>query len=326
MSALSGYVSGFDIPVQYAPFVPLSAMYPYDIKTTLEGKLFQYNEGYSFVHHPIFTNIKDVKAGKDTLFQMTTTRSLADILTDEQYINSTELIVFTGLKASNGLYITNIGNSLFATATSVEANEFFRIEKNTDNTFSIYQGALVFTVDRNNPWNITLQPQLINDLYTTQKFKITDSGNGVTFQTSYEAPWWGTRNIPPQYIERFISFSPVNSQVRAIGMVKDDDYGTNHNYVFESTSNIGTFTIGYDGILKWVRYYNELADKSNNNSVEIKEVINNILHNYLVDTPYKTKLTADIVEDLLKVGTMKVNLMNLKNVMTPEYEYSLKVT
>jgi hypothetical protein len=327
MSTLSAYISGFDIPVQVAPFVPLSAVYPYDIKTTFSPKLYQYAEGYSFFHHPIFTDIKDVKAGHDSLFELTTARSLHDILTDVRYIESTELIIFTGLRAANGKYITNIDNHLYASASSVGPNEFFRIEKQHGNIFKIYQGKLLFTVDREDPWDITLEPEIVNDLYQTQKLSIFEAASsGFTIQTMFQSYWWDIKPTPPQYLQRFITFSPAPlGTVRATGMADATNYTAFHNYVFESTNDIGVFAIGYDGLIKWVKYYNEIGDKLNNKNANIKEIIDNVKQNYLIDCPYKTQSKIDLITDNLKVGTFNINLMGLKNVMTPEYEYDIKV-
>ena len=93
-----------------------------------------------------------------------------------------------------------------------------------------------------------------------------------------------------------------------------------NDYLFD----IDNFAVFYapNGLVTdhvWVHYYNEFNDKKHNLDVELNEqkCISGVFINHLFDLPYNTKIN-------INNKSMAVNLANLKNVMTGEYEYRLK--
>ena len=312
------------IPISSANVYSLSATYTYDDKIDLKPTLFQYDNGYSFFHHPIFNGTKDVKFANDSFFAITSAMMLENILSDTVYIDPTDLVIFTALQASNGKYITNIDNKLYATADSIGSNEFFRITRSLDGTFTISQNNLYATViTDNNIFNIVLQEKLVPDTYNVQKFMFyaDESQDTFTIKTQFTMADW-----PPSYfttIDRFLSYYDGDGSniIKSIGMIVDaSHYVDENNYKFLVTNDLNMFAIGFDGKVKWVKYYNELLYKFFNKTVDVKEVITDIENNFLVEYPYKTRISLN--EN--KTGNMKLNLLGLKNVMTPEYNYGVK--
>jgi hypothetical protein len=313
------------VPISSAPWIPLSAAYPYDDTISFQPELYQFDAGYSLFHHPVMVDTKDVKAGSDTLFHLTTTQSFADIMDDSSNADGKELVIFTALQAANGKYLTTSDDILYATSDTIGPNEFFKLVKNVDSTFSIFQGGRSVTVNRNSPWELSIQDTISVDEFNTQQFNLYYSNDNITIRTNYEAAWWTTNPIEPQYIQRFWSFSSSLSTVNAIGMLSDDDYNPTNPYVFTPSTDVGLFTLGYEGLIKWVRYYAELDAKHYNETVDIEAIIDDILQNYLIDLPYKSQVELSNYSDIVKAGKMNVNIAGLKNVLTPDYEVMRKI-
>lgn len=304
-------------------YAPLSATYRYDDNVSFQPQHYQYSDGYSFFHHNILDGVKDIAYANNSFFGITSASELRNYLSDVKYINPTELVLFTAIKASNGKYITNIDNTLYATATSVGDKEYFRVSyDSTTTTWSIIQNNLYATIiPTNNENKIILQEKIDNDQYNLQKFVFYSGGTNDSFTIKtnfYVSDWMPHFNKP---VERFLSYSSDNT-IRAIGMVADDDYNTSHNYVFTTDIDLQRFALGYDGKVVWVRYYNEIFNKFFNKTVDIKEVIENIPINYFIDSAYKKDVQLDNTSDNCKVGSIALNIHGLKNIMTPEYNYS----
>lgn len=320
--------------ISAAPYIALSASYRYDSKIDLQPTLFQYDEGYSFFHHPVFLGTKDVHFSNESFFTISSATSLASIINDTVYIDPTELVLFTGIRASNGKYVSNVNNTLYAIATSIGDSEFFRVIRNSNGTYSISQNNLYATViTDDNDLRVNMESKLEYDINNIQNFMIYsgDNSNTFTIKTRYTMSTWAPYFTKP--VERFWSFYDSNgtNMIKTIGLIKDDDYVYENDYRFTASvntqtnaGNLQTFAIGYNGNIIWVKYYNDLYNKFFNKSVDVKDYIENVKMNYLVEYPYKTKIDITNYDALLKTGEIKVNMINLKNIMTPEYNYNVK--
>jgi hypothetical protein len=313
--------------VSAAALIPLSASYGYDDKMLLNPTLYQYSDGYAFFHHPIFTGTKDIKFANDSFFAITSSTLLQTFIDDTTYINPLELVWFSAVRASNGKYISNVNNRLYATATTIGSAEFFRVVGNSDGTTSISQNDLYATViTDDNSFEIHMLPEIIADTTNIQKFvfNTNETNDTFTIKTLFTMSNWLPFFTKP--VERFLSYYDGDSSniIKAIGMVADDDYVDENNYVFSASMDLQTFAIGFDGKVIWVRYYNNTLNKYFNKTVDIKDVINNVEQNYLVEYPYKTKIDVTNFQELLKTGRIKLNIANLKNILTPEYELAVK--
>ena len=91
-----------------------------------------------------------------------------------------------------------------------------------------------------------------------------------------------------------------------------------NNYLFKAgylEDNDRFFMIGYDGKIRWVKYYNEFFDKFFNTDVTPDKIIEDVKPSIIYECPYKTLMDKD---------GMKMNFSELKNVMTPGYSYTTR--
>jgi len=312
------------LPISATKMIPLSAEYRYDENITFGATQNEYMEGYNFIKHPIFHGGKDVAFARDSFFGITSANLLSSLLTDEISIDPLSLVFYTSFKASNNLYITNINNELFATATEVTSSEFFRVTRNVDGTCGISQNNLYATIiTENNNFSITMMPKLESDPYNLQKFIFYTAGSNqiYTIKTLFYIPEWSPYITKP--IERFLSYEDKDNsnRIKSIGMVPNGNYTPENRYEFLTNYNWeNSVIIGYNGNVIWVKYYNDITQKFYNRTTDIEDIINNVRNNYLVEYPYKTQID-NITPDS---GRMKVNLITLKNIMTPEYRYAVK--
>jgi hypothetical protein len=311
------------LPISATSFIPLSAGYRYDENITFLPERFEYDDGYKFIQQPIFNGTKDVKFANESFFSITSASVLDALISDLTFIQPTELVFYTSLKASNMLYVTTNNNNLYATETTVTSSEFYRISRNTDGTCAISQNNLYATViTENNDFSLTMSAKLSSDPYNLQKFIFYTAGNDdvYTIKTCFYIPEWSPWITKP--IERFVSFYDTDNtnKVKTIGMIANESYFPENNYKFYTTLNFNAFAIGYDAKVVWVKYFNEVLSKFFNNTTDISEIITAIRNNYLIEYPYKTE-----VDNITQTsGRMNINLMTLKNIMTPEYQYMVK--
>ena len=312
-------MSYIETPISAANVFSLSASYAYDDKLNFNPTLYKYDNGYSLFEQPIFNGTKDVKFANDSFFAITSSMPMESIMSDVKWIDPTELVIYTAFKLVNGKYVTNIGDKLYGTGTSIGPAEFFRVSKNTNGTYSISQNNLYATVVTDN-FDIELQEKISPDTNNVQSFTFytANTQDTYTIKASFKIPAWSAK-FP--VLERFLSYYDADSTniIKAIGMIQDKNYVDENNYKLttEGGSDTNIFAIGYDGTIKWVKYYNELLSKFFNKTVDIKEVVSDVKNNYLVEYPYKTKI--DVNNN--GTGSIKLNLLGLKNVMTPEYTY-----
>jgi len=115
------------LPISATSFIPLSAGYRYDENITFLPERFEYDDGYKFIQQPIFNGTKDVKFANESFFSITSASVLDALISDLTFIQPTELVFYTSLKASNMLYVTTNNNNLYATETTVTYRLFCEI-------------------------------------------------------------------------------------------------------------------------------------------------------------------------------------------------------
>jgi len=300
------------ISVSAGNVISLSAMYPYDTKLDLLYNIHAFDDGYTFLHNPILDGAKDVKFGKDTLFYISSASEFINYMLDvSRTINILDLAFFTTFQLDNGTYLLNTNNTLYvsADASPLDDIKFFNIVRNIDGTISLFQNGLYVTVSRTAPYNLTLESQYSPDEYNQQKFNFYLVGKHLLISTVFTNP----TIYGPTIIQRFVSDSPLTHNARAVGLISDDDYSGSNDYMFNVTFYASAFNTGFNSSINWVKYFNDFNNKQHNKDVNIDRSINDISQNYLISLPYKTKITGN---------TSEVNINNLKNIETPEYEFA----
>lgn len=90
-----------------------------------------------------------------------------------------------------------------------------------------------------------------------------------------------------------------------------------NNYLFEAgylaDDNDRYIMIGYDGKIRWVKYFNEFYDKFFNSDVTPDKIIEDVKPSIVHECPYKAAMDEN---------GFKLNFVELKNVMTPGYDYT----
>jgi hypothetical protein len=104
-------------------------------------------------------------------------------------------------------------------------------------------------------------PDAVNDFFGWSE---PNGGRSVAVPSTY----FKDDRLTNNYIERFRSYSKINNQMRAIGVIRDDDYITDNPYGIRFDSSIIGFDVnGLTSEQIRVRYYNLLNDKRNNKNV-----------------------------------------------------------
>ena len=318
------------IPVSASSWVPISAIYAHDKNITIKNSRVQWADGYSAFGHDAFETDVDFSINRDTIFYLPSAKTLFTFL-QETSLPDIHLgaYVTISINASSYFsgdrqYVTSLNNDLYLTPLSSD-NSFFRVELDTDGSFSLYQGpGLYVTVDNKKPFGLTLQSKLAESEKDRQRFNWYEKQNQIYITTKTVNP--ATEGAPIE--EHFWSYSkagPEKGKMRAIGMLPFNDYTAQGNYykndyLFDVTGFVVVYTpTGLVTEHTWVRYYNEFLENIHNKDAEIfdQKSVSAVFINHLFDLPYNTKI--DITNK-----TMAINLANLKNVMTGEYEYRIK--
>lgn len=296
--------------------IPLSATTD---KLDLHPELYNYKDGYKLYKHNIFNKLNDLNYGSKSLFNITKSLELGNFINDSYSIKNSNLVFFTTLRMSNGNYIRRHldDDILYADWRKAEDLTFFRITKESDGYYTISQDNKYATVIRErNSFTIQLQDRKDIDVYNTQKFTIKtyDTQGNITIRSMFKmGTLWPT--MQNTIIERYWSFYDYNNGtvIKANGLIKNDDYVDENNYVIEVDFNLGIFVIGFEGNTRWVKYHNDFFEKFFNKSTNIESFIEHVELNYLIDIPYNNNI--DIVNN-----SIDINIMNLKNTVTTEYE------
>ena len=120
---------------------------------------------------------------------------------------------------------------------------------------------------------------------------------------------------------------PFINMVKTNGNIHNTKYNSvdtlsrvGNNYLFKATffdDNDRYFMIGYDGKIRWVKYYNEFFNKFFNSDVTPDKIIEDVKPSVIYECPYKAVMNRE---------SMKLNFAELKDVMTPGYTYTTKET
>jgi hypothetical protein len=292
-----------------AQWFPLSATYEYDENLSLTPEHIVWQDGYNTFNHKIFEKSKDCEINRFTSLYLSQSGSFFDFFT-ELSKGPKNLGCYVILQI-DGLYITVINDELIVNETPNDS--YFRLYLNNDNTISIRYNEQYFTV---NPY--TLQIELIESVDDDKryKFKYNIIDNSIVLIAQFENPL----EYGPDNIERFVSYNSNNKKIMANGIIGDDDYILNNNYVITITGFEPFYII--DGLNRdqtWVRYYNDLYNKQENNTTLPNEStsVSGVKINTLIDNSYFEKINIDN-------QNMKINVANLKNIYTPEYDITIK--
>jgi hypothetical protein len=319
-------------PISASTWIALSANYPYANNVEMINDHICWIDGYNTFKINSFDGCVDVAANRSTIMYLPTSKGLFDFIVDTGLDNvcvGSYCILSIQLGSwfdCERRFMTAVGNdpgTILQVTPLSSSNSFFRFIVNDDGTFSMMQGqGLYVTVSEKTPFDLTMETILSEDDDYRQKFKWYYNNNKIYITTKTD----NQAKVGPEYEERFWSFyttGPYRSNMCACGMRVCNDYHYYSNYYDNPyLFDIEGFDIAYlpKGLVTdhtWVSYYNQFKDKQNNKNTEINNSISGVCLNHLFDLPYHTKINTDN-------NAMSFNFINLKNIMTGEYEYRVK--
>ena len=132
----------------------------------------------------------------------------------------------------------------------------------------------------------------------------------------HQGPWNANHFTPFADRETYCSVDHTRSYYNKNGSM-DTLERIGNNYLFEAgylaDGNDRYIMIGYDGKVRWVKYFNEFYDKFFNSDVTPDKIIEDVKPSIVHECPYKA---------VMDENGFKLNFVELKNVMTPGYAYT----
>lgn len=226
-----------------------------------------------------------------------------------------------------------------------------------DKGYVISQGLKFATVKMfMNRFNLELHDLILGDSAGIQHFGVYQipGTNRITMYSLMKDPWRAKiKTLDDTVVNSGLAYDTVNrdvhrfvsiydaastdvypkgiyegenqAMVKIIGNIYNDRHKNidtlkriGNNYLFKvefpDTNGDRYIMIGYDGKVRWVKYFNEFYDKFFNADVTPDKIIESIKPSVLFESPYKTSVNGDEIE---------MNFVELKNVMTPGYEYGV---
>ena len=298
-------------PLSTVNLIPLEALYQHDDNIVIKSTLAKWNDGYTTYIHPVFESNIDYSLNNNSLFYLTSSKSLFNFLTENPH--NTVLLGDYVVLNINSKYVSNVGNELYLTGVSSN-DSYFKIIANDDSTYSFLNGTgLYVTVDNQEPFNLNLEAKRTTDELHHQKFKIETQDNQM-YITASIINESGVGNSIEERFWSYTKYGPEANRMRANGTYENNDY----------LFNVTSFDVNFkpNGLTRdhtWVKYYNELENTENNRNVIINEneSLSAIKVHHLVDLPYNSNIN-------ISNGTMDVNFANMKTIQTSNYEYRRK--
>jgi hypothetical protein len=292
-------------PISSNPLVALSATYPYDDIFDLKPVYHSSPDtGFYGIENPLLTNIKDVKIINNSLFFLTSAVSLGGVIEDElEDVDVTDMVVYSSiLSDTSGTYFSTDGDYVIGNEIDYADRDMLRFDKISGSSYNIIAAnGKYWTTELLTPWNVTLEDKIETDTDLQQSFTITFSipyPNKVTIKTMVAAALASGSN-------GLLTMDFITGQAK---------FDVNYSVLY-TLNEFSAFERGYSPDSAYVTYHNSIGSPANNRGLVHNDVIRNTTQNLLVDTPFKTAIDKT-------AGTIDVNIANLKNIQTPEYEYA----
>lgn len=311
--------------------IPLKSVYRYDDHVTITSEYKEFENDLKLYVQPLYTNLSDSKFSNKSYFALTPMTTLTGFMTDSEDLNPLDLVIYTTIQIE-----TDTPKSLEVSSDYIygvsDSSDLFKIIKRVDGYYNISKDGKYLTVDYTKDGYTAKFLEQSSDTDTdSQVFDIQKVEDGYYTIISKFADI--TTGDP---INRGLSMyngsqeafttdgASLSGMIMANGCYSDGSvnlygYSFNNPYKFKFNENTDNLVIGFDGKIKWVKYHSNIYDKLFNKDVTIKDFIDTITPNILVEYPYNSQIEING-----SVGTVGVNMITLKNVMTPSYSYTIK--
>lgn len=203
-------------------------------------------EGYSLMHHDLFKNAKDTSLTNYSKLDITDKIGMK-ASTQRRYMDQSDLVIYTMLKAHNGKYLRVIGDRIYAEGKTKEedpeveydSSYLFKLMKKYDEVhddwyFEIMNGDLYF---RTNPFNYTveLKDREIGDKGDLFQYRINRYNNGdddnrkLLIYSYMDQPWGADFDYPITEDGQYVKYSTQQfGKTFAYKCVENDKDRTEH--------------------------------------------------------------------------------------------------
>lgn len=309
--------------------IPLKSVYRFDASIDIVSEYKEFDNALKLYVQPLYTNVTDSKFANKSYFALTPPTALTSFMSDTRTIDPLNLVTYTTIDI-----MTDTVKSLEMTSDYLYASsnsDLFKLIKRTDGAFHISKDDKYLTVVETPNGHMTkfielssdetLKNQLydiekVEDGYYTIKSEALSEYDGEPINR-YLSVYNGTLPISAE------GGIPLADMIMANGCFSSSsnplEYVSDNPYKFRFNQNVENIALGFNGKIKWVKYYSAIFDKLFNKDVTIKDFIDTVTPNILVEYPINSQIEING-----SVGTVGVNLVTLKNVMTPSYNYTIK--
>jgi len=275
---------------------PIELKYQYHRDEELQASINTYQEGYSFYEVDGLDGFQDVAINKNSCFVLTPTVELNSIFTPTTKIDLGKLpgsiqlqprdsfIYYISYRELNNTFNQSLSASTFYVAPIENTNE---VELFVNNKYVQVNAAYPYVVYLNEK---TLDPE---EIYR-QRFEIIYQNNLITFKTKTDTGY------------RYLALNNDNT-LRAVGLILNDT--PINDYVFKCIPvTTSTINRGFNPTNNWVTYFFDIESEVDNKTVTVNKNLTDNKTNLLLDFP---------LEQAAELGTVNVNIANLKTAVTP---------
>jgi len=315
------------VTVALSSLSPIALNYGLDVNLNLKGRTIYFKNGLSLYDSDIMTDYVDAIFNKDNLLVLTSDikfHTVVDVLSDEvldlsTYVGSTTIGISgsdlfwsldQGVLGTRDDMLLQTQDSFFirpsqTTGTNISATNvgdapiyYVNFENNLITISDVFDQFL--TIDLST-FAVSFSAEIIPDTDNAQHFGYILDGLNIVLMTASSA-------LEPN--QRTIFFDTTTGVLTAgPGVSVLNPITANHTFILNSFYQSGVNSISATQA-NWVVY--DRLDESV--GINTQKSIYNTQHNLLVSTPFKS-LTDSVLD---------VNINNLKNYQTPEYEYLLE--
>ena len=275
---------------------PIELKYQYHRDEELQASINTYQEGYSFYEVDGLDGFQDVAINKNSCFVLTPTVELNSIFTPTTKIDLGKLpgsillqprdsfIYYISYREINNTFNQSLSASTFYVAPIENTNE---VELFVNNKYVQVNAVYPYVVYLNEK---TLDPE---EIYR-QRFEIIYQNNLITFKTKTDSGY------------RYLALNNDNT-LRAVGLILNDT--PINDYVFKCIPvTTSTINRGFNPTNNWVTYFFDIESEVDNKTVTVNKDLTDNKTNLLLDFP---------LEQAAELGTVNVNIANLKTAVTP---------
>ena len=310
------------LPVTSYPYVSLSAFYAYDDNISFEPKFQQYSNGFYFFNHGIFDDINDLSFNNYTGFYLRDKEKNRNVIKSKGKFSEEELSssIVNLFMFSNKNYVT-VGDDgyLYADEFDVENAADFRAVVDSDKIFFVYNKNSYVMMEEDSPWKLKIfsnngAAPTNEDSY---KFNLTKFNGNYVISTLYGNSSVRERYMKASINEDFVGFIGATLQ--------DQGSQVAFNFIEQNFTPEVNFS-GLDEQSWFYSYYNDVIDfeKDLNLTPNFSKSVSGIKQNFLISTPYESKITEDskAIGGVFPTASMGIDVMSMKNIKNPNYSYS----